>query len=401
MQPAAVVAPGLEVFLKIVVTGLRGMPGVMGGVESHCDELLPRLKALRPQAEIVVLGRTPYVGARPVDVAGITVKGMPTIRSASLEAITGTFTAILHARALRADLLHIHAIGPAVLAPLARLLGIRVIVTHHGADYNRGKWGRFAKTMLRLGERAALRFARVVICVSPSLERTLAAAYPHAQAELTHIPNGVPSSAGEPDPAADAQADEVLARHGMIRGKFLLAVGRLVPEKGFETLIEAVRRLPGEPRLLIVGGSEHRSDYADCLLGLADDRIRFAGAVPRVVVHRLYAAARMFVLPSLHEGLPISALEAARFGAPMLLSDIDANLDLGLPSGNYFPAGDADTLTQRLSNADRIPAVDGAALCARFDWDRIAAATLAAYDRVLDETVAPRPEARNPPRELG
>jgi len=369
--------------LRIVVTGLRGMPGIMGGVESHCDELLPRIKALRPQADIIVLGRTPYVSAQAVDFAGITVKGVRTIRSSSLEAITGTLSAIVHARFLGADLLHIHAIGPAIGAPFARLLGMRVIVTHHGADYNRGKWGRFAKTMLRLGEAAALRFARIVICVSPSLRAKLAQTYPRAQAELTYIPNGVPSAGAESDTAADDRANAVLAEHGMVRGKFLLAVGRLVPEKGFDTLIEAVRRLPAETRLLIVGGSEHRSAYADRLLELADDHIRFAGALPRAVVHRLYAAASTFVLPSLHEGLPISALEAARFGAPVLLSDIDANLDLGLSPKNYFPVGDANALMERLSQAQPVPLVDGMALCERFDWNIIAADTLAAYDRVL------------------
>lgn len=372
--------------MRIVVTGLRGMPGIMGGVESHCDELLPRIKVLRPQADIIVLGRTPYVSAQPIDFAGITVKGVPTIRSASLEAITGTLSAIVRARFLGADLLHIHAIGPAIGAPLARLLGMRVIVTHHGADYNRGKWGRFAKTMLRLGEAAALRFARVVICVSPSLRAKLAQTYPHAQAELTYIPNGVPSAGDESDAAADDRANAVLAEHGMVRGQFLLAVGRLVPEKGFDTLIDAVRGLPADTRLLIVGGSEHRSAYAERLLELADDRVRFAGALPRAVVHRLYAAASIFVLPSLHEGLPISALEAARFGAPVLLSDIDANLDLGLPPENYFPVGDAIALMERLSRAQPAPFVDGAALCERFDWNIIAADTLAAYDRVLEET---------------
>lgn len=386
----------VEEELRIVVTGLRGMPGIMGGVESHCDELLPRIKALRPQADIVVLGRTPYVSAEPVDFAGLTVKGVPTIRSTSLEAITGTLSAIVHARRLGADLLHIHAIGPAIGAPFARLLGMRVIVTHHGADYDRGKWGRFARTMLRLGEAAALRFARVVICVSPSLRAKLAQTYPQAKAELAYIPNGVPSTSDESGATAEDQANAVLAEHGMVRGEFLLAVGRLVPEKGFDTLIDAVRRLPASTRLLIVGGSEHRSAYADRLVALADDRIRFAGALPRAVVHRLYAAAGTFVLPSFHEGLPISALEAARFGAPVLLSDIDANLDLGLASENYFPVRDAIALMERLSRAQPAPFVDGPALCERFDWDIIAADTLAAYDRVFGgHTARPRSHAED------
>src|SRR3546814_5274021 len=80
--------------------------------------------------------------------------------SNALDAVFSTFMAILYAWIRGAQIIHIHAIGPALLCPLARILGLHVIVTHHGADYERAKWGAFAKLTLRLGERSALIWAQ-------------------------------------------------------------------------------------------------------------------------------------------------------------------------------------------------------------------------------------------------
>src|SRR3546814_710463 len=175
--------------MRIHVTGLRGIPGVMGGIESHCEELLPRIKARNADLDITVLCRAPYVdGERRVH-RGIALAPLPSPRSKSLEAIVATFIAILYAWIRGAQIIHIHAIGPALLCPLARILGLHVIVTHHGADYERAKWGAFAKLTLRLGERSALIWAHRVIAVSPSLASQLTMLFPSQGYKVTYIPN--------------------------------------------------------------------------------------------------------------------------------------------------------------------------------------------------------------------
>ena len=72
----------------------------------------------------------------------------------------------MRAKRLKANIVHIHAVGPALLTPLARLLGMKVVFTHHGPDYDRDKWGMAAKTALRLGEAAGTLFANEVIVIS-------------------------------------------------------------------------------------------------------------------------------------------------------------------------------------------------------------------------------------------
>ena len=96
----------------------------------------------------------------------------------SLEAITHSLLGVFKARGFRPDLLHIHAIGPSLVTPLARLLGMKVVVTNHGPDYERQKWGRLASAVLRLGERLGTAYANKVIAISENIRRRLNGAIP-------------------------------------------------------------------------------------------------------------------------------------------------------------------------------------------------------------------------------
>lgn len=360
--------------MKISVTGLRGIPGVMGGVETHCEELLPRIADTNPDMRIEVCCRAPYVDAAKTEYRGIALAPLYSPTGTASEAIVSTLLGVLHARRRGADAVHIHAVGPALLAPLARLLGLRVVVTHHGADYNRDKWGRFARLMLKTGEQAALRFAHRVICVSPSLAETMRQRYPAAADKVVFIPNGVSAMPEDARPG-----DEVLAELGLEAGRYVLCVARLVPEKGIHYLIEAFRR-SGDTRTLAIAGAGREGDrYADELMASAGGSVRMLGRQPRSVLGVLYRHASQFVLPSFHEGLPIVALEALSCDCPVLLSDIQPNLDLGLPESHYFPVGDVAALAARLAKGGPSPGERAAGALPLMDWDEVAQRTATQY----------------------
>ena len=359
--------------MKVSVTGVRGMPGVMGGVETHCEELLPRVAHLDPALDIELIARGHYQPTGVAELGGVRITALPSPRGRSSEAIISTLLGVLHARRRKVDLLHVHAVGPALLVPLARLLGLRVVMTHHGGDYDRAKWGRGAKAMLRLGEKLGVRGAQRVICVSPSLRDMLARRYPAAADRLVYIPNG----AATLPPLGMSDAD-YLATLGLASGGYMLNVARLVPEKGQDYLADAHAAAKGAPPLVIAGAAQHEDTYARGLNARNSDRLRLIGVVTRAQLGALYRNAMLFALPSFHEGLPIAALEAMACGCPMLLSDIPANLDLGLPPHHYAPAGDAVAWSSALSgDLTRYGIGDDAG--AAFDWAAIAAATLAVY----------------------
>lgn len=366
---------------RIGVVGLRGIPGVMGGVESHAEQLYPRLKRLAPRHAIHIAQRRSYVDRSRHDFAGLHLWPLLDLKSKYLEAIVHTFIAILFLRVRRGcRVLHVHAIGPGLLVPLARLLGMRVVLTHHGADYQRAKWNGTAKRVLRLSEWIALSSANQVIVVSQVLADALRARFSDRADRIHMIPNGASRVFSN---ASRTWAPAILDQFGLKQGEYILAVARLVPEKGLHDLIAAFKAAGGSRKLVIAGTSDHEDGYARSLLDQADDTIIFTGFQSHEVLRTLYAAADLFVLPSHHEGLPIAALEAAAMNAPMLLSDIPPNVELALPAHCYFPVGDVEALAAKLRLPRGSFAIDGDSVSARYDWDQIALQT----NKVIEQLV--------------
>lgn len=350
--------------MKIVVTGTRGIPAIMGGVETHCEELFPRVVALG--YDVTVMRRSSYVADSLTEWHGVKLMDIPTPRKKAFEAIVHTVRAVIAARRLGADVVHIHAIGPALVTPLARLLGMKVVFTHHGPDYDRDKWGTAAKMMLRLGEMLGCRFANRVIVISDVIRNLIASKHGRTKG-VSLIYNGVPA-------ADKCHFPEYFSELGITEGNYVLGMSRFVPEKNLHHLIEAFSRVKSEGlKLVIAGDSDFPDEYSEGLKRQAREAgVVLTGFIKGQKLHSLLTNARCFVLPSSHEGLPIALLEAMSYGLPVVVSDIPANLEVGLPDKCYFPVGDIDALASRLSVLCEDPLARIDYDMARYDWDHIA-----------------------------
>ena len=350
--------------MKIVVTGTRGIPAIMGGVETHCEELFPRVVALG--YDVTVMRRSSYVADSLTEWHGVKLMDIPTPRKKAFEAIVHTVRAVIAARRLGADVVHIHAIGPALVTPLARLLGMKVVFTHHGPDYDRDKWGTAAKMMLRLGEMLGCRFANRVIVISDVIRNLIASKHGRTKG-VSLIYNGVPA-------ADKCHFPEYFSELGITEGNYVLGMSRFVPEKNLHHLIEAFSRVKSEGlKLVIAGDSDFPDEYSEGLKRQAREAgVVLTGFVKGQKLHSLLTNARCFVLPSSHEGLPIALLEAMSYGLPVVVSDIPANLEVGLAEECYFPVGDVDTLASRLRVLCDAPVERIDYDMAKYDWDQIA-----------------------------
>jgi glycosyltransferase involved in cell wall biosynthesis len=218
--------------VDVFMIGLRNISGVQGGIETHVAQLSRELDRLGLRVAVAV--RSPYApSGQAVAGTSIRIVRLWSPRMQALETIVHSIIAIVYAALTRPRLVHIHAVGPSVVLPLARLFGLKVIATHHGEDYRREKWGKVARLILRYGETCQVRFAHGLICVSRSLSRTLTGRHGR---DFRHIPNGV----ALPGPH---RSTGVLSELGLKPQKYVLAVSRLVPEKRHLDLIEAYRRL--------------------------------------------------------------------------------------------------------------------------------------------------------------
>ncbi|MFH1817373.1 MAG: glycosyltransferase family 4 protein [Pseudomonadota bacterium] len=367
--------------MSVMWLGLRGFPAVQGGVETHAEHICPLLVEMG--CDVQVITRAPY---QPQDAGeiwrGVRFHSLWAPHSKGLEAILHTFLGVLYAGFVRRpDVLHIQAIGPAIMTPLARLLGLKVVVTHHGPDYDRQKWGGLAKLVLQLGERFGMRWSNGRIVISEVIRGIV---QDKQGRESTLIPNGVvlpelPSTTGS------------LESFGLTPGRYVVLVSRLVPEKRHLDLIEAFRRAHlANWKLAIVGASDHPDAYMRQVLEIAAETpgVVCTGFQSGLRLRELYAHAGLFVLPSSHEGLPIAMLEALSYGLPVVASNIPANLEVGLPADHYFPLGDIDALAARLTTFAERPLSQEmresrrAWVSERFDWRDIARRTMAVYRAV-------------------
>ena len=360
--------------MKLVVTGTRGIPDIMGGVETHCEELFPRIAARG--VDVTVVRRKSYVHDDLTEWHGVKLLDIDTPKKKSFEAIIHTFRAVLAAKRMGADILHIQAIGPALLTPLAKILGMKVVFTHHGPDYDRDKWGFAARSMLKLGERLGARYADQVIVISSVIKNILETKYGRMDCNLIY--NGVP----EPDVC---EYPEYFQELGIEKGRYVLGMCRFVPEKNLHHLVEAFSRIDNHGcKLVLAGDTDFEDEYSLTLKKMARERgVVLTGFVKGRRLHSLLSGAQCYVLPSSHEGLPIALLEAMSYRLPVVVSDIPANLEVGLPASDYFPVGDIDALARLL----QVRVNAGFTRCdydmSKYDWNHIAGQVMSVYGKVL------------------
>lgn len=357
--------------------GQKGVPARGGGVERHVEELGARLADLGH--EVVVFTRPNYTDPALTSHRGIRLRSLPTVNSKHLDATVHSFLAACASWGGDFDIVHFHAVGPALMSPISRIRGRGVVCTVHGQDQRREKWGRFATVALSLGEACALNVPHATISVSSSLTQRY---HDSGHPRVVYIPNGVSIIEGE-DP-------DYLRGLGLEPGRYVLFAARLVPEKAVHTLIDAHAKLDCDIPLVIAGGSSHSDEYASSLRERADpDRVRFLGHVEGLPLATLFRNASVFVLPSTLEGQPIVLLEALAYGTPVIASDIPANLELLDDEALVFPVGDADALAEVLRHAlsresePYLPAAGSRAGAAgEHDWDMVARQTVALYEAV-------------------
>lgn len=370
--------------MKIAMFGQKRIPSREGGVEIVVEELACRMAKLGHQVTCYnrsghhVSGAR-FDGERMEQYRGVRLKTVPTLDKKGLAAVTSSFFAAVCAAFGGAEVVHIHAEGPAFMCWLPKLFGKRVVVTVHGLDWQREKWKRgFGSRYIRLGEKMAVRFADQIIVLSRNVQRYFLETY---QRETVWLPNGVT------EPAC-AEACEISEAFGLGKDGYFLFLGRLVPEKGIHYLIEAFRNVKTGKRLVIAGGTSDTDDYVQRLKALAsgDERIVFTGFVQGRMLEELYSNAYCYVLPSDVEGMPLSLLEAMSYGNCCLVSDIPECVEVVEDRAVTFPAGDVKALENRMRMLADAPKTVAEYqkearqfICRKYDWDDITEKTLELY----------------------
>ena len=378
--------------MKIAVVGSKGLPPRQGGIEHHCAEVYSRLAQKGHQVKL--FGRSSYRDRRwsaRYQYEAVEVVSLPSIPIRGIDAFVNSGLAATIASFQQFDVIHFHASGPAIFSWIPRLLSpaTKVVVTCHGLDWQRAKWGTFSTHLLKLGEWVGVRSAHGIGVVSEDLQRYFLSRH---HRPTTYIGNAPASYL-----PSDANFSFVRSQ-GLEKGRYILFLGRLVPEKRPDLLIKAFNQLNIEGwKLVLVGGNSDTSAYTTELKALAQrgsaqsNNILFTGELRGAQLAEMMRGAGLFVLPSQLEGLPLALLEAMREEVPVLVSDIPVHRQMvGADRGLWFEEGSVDACSATLAWALRNPEfMQQAARRAKqyvqknYTWDAIAASWLAFYQRQL------------------
>jgi glycosyltransferase involved in cell wall biosynthesis len=362
--------------LRIAMVGSRGIPAHYSGIEASLQEICPRLverghRVLVHCAAATAPGKNSY--------AGVFLRKLPAIYTKHLETASRTLLSTLEELFGTNDIVHFHALGPALLSILPRLVGKRTVVTIHGLDWRTAKWGTAARGLLKVGEWASVRFPDATIVVSRSLEEYFRQRHGR---QVACIPNGV--NIRQP------RERKALSSIGLGSAPYILFVSRLIPGKGLDCLVRAFNRVKSDRSLVIAGDAPYDRSYVESLKIIAEKNVIFPGFVTGPLLEELFSNADLYVHPAPAEGLSMSVLEAMSYANCVLASDIPPNRELLGDNGFYFRPGDVRHLGEMMTRlmAHR-PMAREKGLRARelvrrnYNWERIVDRIERVYDNIL------------------
>ncbi len=352
--------------------GFRSIPPKEGGAGSDkfALELYPRL--VKQGCELTAYCRI-YPDERQLprhnEYEGIKIKYFGTVNKAGFDTLIhsfkATFDIIIHNTA---DVVHIHSGANSLWALFLRCAGKRVYLSQFAMDWKRDKWPWYGKLFYRISNYLTALFPTAVVFDNIFTKEYFENKF---KRQFYFIPYG----AEVKEPAGETA---ILKRIGITPGKYVLFVGRFIPDKGVHLLINAFEKTDTDKKLVLIGGSPNPSTYEEELHKTADKRIIFAGYVYGDDTNVLMKNAYVYVQPSLIEGLSPVILTVMGLGTPLICSDIVENKFITGENATLFTAGDALSLAERiafsLSNEGKIKemAARGRAdILARFNWDSV------------------------------
>jgi glycosyltransferase involved in cell wall biosynthesis len=329
--------------LRVAFIGGRGVISKYSGIETYYEEVGKQLAAMGH--EVTVYCRN-YFTPAVCEHNGMKLVRLPTVRAKHWETVIHTFLSTTHSVTRRYDVVHYHALGPALFSFLPRIVGTRTAVTVQGLDWQRKKWGRLASAVLRLGEKASVLLPSGTMVVSRALQQRYREFH---GVEARYVPNGgVLRERSQPNK---------IQEWGLTPGGYILFLGRISPEKGCHLLVKAFEQIGTDAKLVVAGASSYCDEYSRELRTHANDRIRILDWVSGEVLDELLTNAMIFVLPSDLEGLSLALLDAMGAGLCVLTSDVPENREVVDGAGFTFERGNAADLADRLRFLISNPAV--------------------------------------------
>lgn len=330
--------------LKIALLGTRGVPASYSGFETCVEQLGQRL--VERGHEVTVYCRSHHITYPEPTYKGMRLIKLPTIANKYLDTLIHSFISSLHALTQGYDVGIYFIAGNSPVTWIPRLVRTKTVLNVDGLDWKREKWPTIAKRYIQFAEYLATKLPNQYITDSEVVQNYYQDKY---QSRPPYIPYG---SEIELVPAG-----ETLAQFGLEPQKYVLFVGRLVPENCAHHIVEAFKKIPTDYKCVIVGDAAYAEAYIASLKAraAADPRIVFTGYVFGKGYHELGTNAAIFVESSGVGGTHPALTEAMAFGSCVVVNNTPENLETIASAGFSYDGVEGETalqsiLTQLLAN---------------------------------------------------
>ena len=325
--------------MKVALLGTRGVPASYSGFETCVEQLGQRL--MERGYEVTVYCRSHHITYKGEYYKGMRLVKLPTISNKYLDTMVHSFISSLHALPQRYDIGLYFIAGNSPVTWIPRLVGTKTILNVDGLDWKREKWPELAKKYIQFAEYLATKLPNIYITDSEVVQAYYLDRF---NSEPPYIPYGSEVEILPPG--------KTLAEYGLEPGKYILFVGRLVPENCAHHLVEAFRGLDTDMKCVIVGDAAYAEEYISSLkaLGRDDSRIVFTGYVFGKGYQELGANAHIFVETSGVGGTHPALVEAMAFGNCIVTYNTPENLEtIGDAGFSYDGKIGADSLRDVLA----------------------------------------------------
>ncbi len=288
--------------MKIALLGTRGVPASYSGFETCVEQLGQRL--VERGHEVTVYCRSHHITYEGDKYKGMQLVKLPTIANKYLDTIVHSFFSSLHALGQGYDIALYFIAGNSPVTWIPRLVGTKTLLNVDGLDWKREKWPTFAKKYIQFAEYLATKLPTQYLTDSNVVQGYYVDRF---NDEPPYVPYGSDVDILPPG--------ETLAQFGLEAGKYVLFVGRLVPENCAHHLVEAFNGLETDLKCVVVGDAPYAEEYIASLKKLAegDERIIFTGYVFGKGYHELGSNAHIFVETSGVGGTHPALVEAMAF----------------------------------------------------------------------------------------
>ena len=322
--------------MRIAIMGIRGLPSTYSGYETFADALGARL--VQRGHDVLVYCRAALFTERPAAYRGMRLVYLPSLETKQLSTLSHTWLCMADVVRRQTDVILVCNVANGVHLIVPRLASRRTAINVDGLEWRRPKWSRLGRAYFRLAARLACRLADRVVCDAQAMTEVYESEFAAHPVTITY--------------GADIQTPthpELLHEYGLEPGRYLLVLGRLIPDNNADLVVRAFAGVRTGMPLVIVGDANYRSSFAAVLRQTAGERVRFLGHVhDRQRVSELFCNCYAYIHGHEYGGTNPSLLTALGSGACVLALDTPFSREVLAGDYGLFFRKDEQDLRQQL-----------------------------------------------------